>query len=244
MSEIKKSVTIMDIPFVNATKSDFLQFALFPHLYRKEKCFVVTANPEIVMKTREDEEYKQIVQSADYVVPDGTGILIAAKYKKQPLQERIPGYDLMLDLLAHAESEGLTCYFLGATDGVNKQAVQEAVKRFPQLQVAGSHHGFFELEDEEVAHQVKQADPDIIFAALGLPKQEQWIAKYKDTFNKGLFMGIGGSLDVLAGEVKRAPDAWIKLNLEWFYRLLQQPLRWKRMIKVFEFMARVIFKKE
>src|SRR5699024_1363589 len=106
------------------------------------------------------------------VVPDGVGILLAAKYKGEPLQERISGYDLMLDLLAYAEKEGLTCYFLGATDSVNEQAVREAVKKFPQLQIAGRHHGFFDLEDLEVARQVKQADPDIIFVATGLPKQE------------------------------------------------------------------------
>lgn len=234
----------MDIAFLNATKQDFLQHFLFPHLKSQEGCFIVTANPEIVMKAREDNAYKQVVQSADYIVPDGTGILIAAKYKKQPLQERIPGFDLMMDLLAHAEKQGFSCYFLGATDFINEKAVSTAQAKFPELKVAGRHHGFFDIDDPAIAEEVRKTAPDIIFVALGLPRQEQWIAKYKDRFSKGVFMGIGGSLDVLAGEVKRAPAFWIKLNLEWLYRLLKQPFRWKRILKVFEFMIRVFLKKD
>ncbi len=235
MSEVKNNVRIMDVSFVNATKSDFLHHYLFPCLYRKETCFIVTANPEIVMKTKEDAKYNRIVQSADYVVPDGAGILLAAKLKKQPLQERIAGFDLMMDLLAHAEKEGWSCYFLGAEEAINAKAVQQVREKFPGLHIAGRHHGFFALDNAEVAQSVRASKPDIIFVALGLPRQEQWIAGNKDSFAKGLFIGVGGSLDVLAGEVRRAPDIWIKLNLEWLYRLLQQPFRWKRILKVFEF---------
>jgi len=245
MSDINNdTVTIMDIAFLNTTKDAFMEHYLFPALYREEKRFVVTANPEIVMKAREDNAYKQMIQSADYVVPDGVGILIAAKYKKHPLKERIAGYDLLIDLLAHAAAQDLRCFFLGATDAINEKAVQEAERKFPGLNVVGRHHGFFDVDDPAIAEKVRQTSPDLIFVALGMPKQEEWIVKYKDTFAKGLFMGVGGSLDGLAGEVKRAPDIWIKLNLEWMYRLLKQPFRWKRILKVFEFMARIIFKKD
>ena len=245
MSDINNNtVTIMDIAFLNTTKDAFMEHYLFPALYREEKCFVVTANPEIVMKAKEDDAYKRMIQSADYVVPDGVGILIAAKYKKHPLKERIAGYDLLIDLLAHAAAQDLRCFFLGATDAINEKAVQEAERKFPGLNVVGRHHGFFDVDDPAIAEKVRQTSPDLIFVALGMPKQEEWIVKYKDTFAKGLFMGVGGSLDGLAGEVKRAPDIWIKLNLEWMYRLLKQPFRWKRILKVFEFMARIIFKKD
>lgn len=242
MPKLGQTVSIMDIDFLNKTKDEFLKDCLYPRLQQGRKCFVVTANPEIVMKTREDGSYKGIVQSADYIVPDGVGILLAAKIMKQPLQERIAGSDLMMDLLGYAEEQGLSCYFLGAEQEVNDQAVQEALKKFPRLKIAGHHHGFFG-DDDQVAQSVRQSNPDIILVALGFPRQEQWIAKYLTDFDKGVFIGVGGSLDILAGKVKRAPDKWIKYNVEWLYRILQQPFRVKRIFKVFGFMIRVILKK-
>lgn len=239
MSKVSQKVSIMDIDFFNITKNNFLEDHIFPHLEQQHKCFVVTANPEIVMKAREDNTYKEMIQSADYIVPDGIGILLAAKMMKQPLQERIAGSDLMMDLLEFAERQELSCYFLGAEPDVNDQAVLEAEKRFPHLKVAGHQHGYFK-DDDQVAQVVRQSNPDIILVALGFPRQEEWITKHIADFDKGVFIGVGGSLDVLAGKVKRAPDRWIKYNLEWLYRILQQPFRIKRIFKVFEFIIRII----
>ena len=242
MPKVGQTVSIMNIDFLNKTKADFLEECLYPRLQQEKKSFIVTANPEIVMNAREDAGYKKIVQTADYIVPDGAGILLAAKIMKQPLQERIAGSDLMIDLLTFAEAQGLSCYFLGAEQGVNDQAVREALKRFPRLKIAGHHHGYFS-DDDQVAEAVQQSRPDIILVALGFPRQEKWIAKHIDGFDKGLFIGVGGSLDILAGKVKRAPDKWIKYNLEWLYRILQQPFRVKRIFKVFEFMLRIVFRR-
>lgn len=240
----KNQVSIMDIDFINMTKQDFLNYHLYPCLNRQQKCFIVTANPEIVMQTKEDNAYKIMVQSANYVVPDGAGIVMASKYMKQPIKERIPGFDLMLDLLEFCEIQGLSCYFLGAKDYVNEKVVLEVERKYPELTIAGHHHGFFQLDDPKIADQVRGVNPDVIFVALGSPRQETWITNHMDTFSNGLFMGVGGSFDVLANEVKRAPDKWIKLNLEWLYRLLKQPFRWKRTLKAMEFMFRVIFNKQ
>ncbi len=243
MVNSNRTVSIMDIEFLNVTQQDFLNNHLFPRLNKREKTFVVTANPEIVMRTKEDATYKQIVQSADYVVPDGAGILLAAKYMKQPLQERITGIELVLALLTFAEEQGLSCYFLGAKASTNEKMVSEMRKQFPQLKIAGHHHGFFDLDDPEIAAEVVRSEADIVLVALGLPRQELWIDRYKDQFAKGLFMGVGGSFDVLAGEVKRAPAGWIKFNLEWLYRIWKEPFRIKRIFKVFEFMIRIILKR-
>ncbi|SEP75638.1 N-acetylglucosaminyldiphosphoundecaprenol N-acetyl-beta-D-mannosaminyltransferase [Virgibacillus subterraneus] len=243
MTNQLKTVKIMNVNFINATKDIFLKNHIYPSLMNEHKQFIVTANPEIVMKTRENEQYEQAVQSADYVVPDGAGILIAAKYMKLPLQERIAGYDLMLDLLEFANEKRLSCFFLGAKEEVNEKAVLEVEKRFPNINIAGRHHGFFKLDDQELVEKVQNANADIVFVALGLPRQELWIARHSVRFQKGIFMGVGGSLDVLAGEVNRAPEIWIKLNLEWLYRLLKQPFRVKRILKVFEFMVRIMFRK-
>lgn len=233
----------MDIDFVNTTKKGFVNDYVLPRLDMEKKCFIVTANPEIVMRAREDQEYKQVIQSADYVIPDGIGIIKASNRLKQPLKERITGFDVVLDLLAYANEKELSCYFLGAKEDVNKKAVEEVTKQFPNLRIAGRHHGFFDLKDESIIEEVVKSEADIVLVALGLPRQELWIHNTINRFEKGVFLGVGGTLDVLAGEVPRAPKMWIKLNLEWLYRVLKQPTRVKRLMKNFEFMFRIILKR-
>jgi len=237
---MSKVVNIMGIPFDNLTKQDLIDKLSDPEM---TKGFIVTANPEIVMATRNNDDYKKSVLSADYVIADGIGVIIASKWLKQPLQERIPGFELMMSMIDYASSARKSCYFLGASEEVNLKAVEQLKIQYPQLIVAGHHHGFFDLKDEAIVKQVREANPDFIFVALGMPRQEQWIAKNIESFSKGVFMGVGGSFDVAAGEVKRAPDIWIKLNLEWLYRLIKQPFRWKRILKVFDFIFRIIFRK-
>ncbi|WP_106496188.1 WecB/TagA/CpsF family glycosyltransferase [Lentibacillus sp. Marseille-P4043] len=242
-AKVNNFVSIMGIPFVNITKEKLLQNHLFPRLIEKEKCYIVTANPEMVMRTTEDASYKKQVNAADFIVPDGAGIVIASKFMKQPIQERIPGFELMVDLLEFANDKGLSCFFLGAQEQVNEKMIDEIEKRYPHLRIAGNHHGYFSIDDPAVVEQVKASEPDLVFAALGSPRQEQWITAHFTQFEKGLFMGVGGSFDVLAGEVKRAPDSWIRLNLEWLYRLLKQPFRWKRILKSLKFMVLIMLGK-
>ncbi|WP_188634444.1 WecB/TagA/CpsF family glycosyltransferase, partial [Lentibacillus kapialis] len=174
---------------------------------------------------------------------DGVGILMAAKSMNLPLQERIAGYDLMLDLLTYANDHQLSCYFLGAKEAVNAQAVAEVAKRFPDLLIAGRHHGYFDIDDDNIAEEIERSGADLVFVALGLPRQELWIANHINQFSKGMFMGVGGSFDGLAGTVQRAPQMWINLNLEWLYRLIKQPSRFKRILKVFEFIIRIKLRK-
>lgn len=243
-SMIKNEVSIMDIPFVNATRSAFIEQKIRPMLESEEKCFIVTANPEIVMETRRNPEYKKIVQSANFVVPDGVGILLAAKRKKEPLLERIAGFDLMQDLLQLADENRAKCFFLGASEEVNKLVVEKIRHQFPNIKIAGRHHGYFDLGDLRVVEKVKDSDPDFVFVALGYPKQERWIHENLHHFTKGIFMGVGGSFDVIAGKVKRAPDIWIKWNLEWLYRIIQQPFRIKRILPVFKFLFLIYLKRE
>lgn len=242
MSKEQDIVHILDIPFINKTKRSFLEEKLYPHLLKEEKSFVVTANPEIVMATRKNEAYRQAVCSADYIVPDGIGIVMAAKRQKTPLYERIAGYDLMIDLLTFANKNHLSCFLLGATDSVNEKAANEINRKYPNVKIAGQHHGYF-TDDDEIFHLVKQAKPDLIFVALGYPKQELWIKQYLPLFDKGLFIGVGGSLDVLAGDVKRAPELWITLNLEWLYRTIKQPSRIGRLGHLIKFMFISFFNK-
>src|SRR5690625_774331 len=189
----------MEIPFINSTKKDFLDKQIKPKLLARGKCFIVTANPEIVMETRKNKAYKKIVKSADFVIPDGAGIILTAKHKKTPLKERIAGFDLMKDMLQRANESEAKCFFLGASDEVNKEAVKNISATYPRLKVVGRHHGYFDVDDESVGELVQEAEPDFVFVALGFPKQEEWIYKNYHKFSKGIFMVVGGSLDVFSG---------------------------------------------
>ncbi|WP_342747547.1 WecB/TagA/CpsF family glycosyltransferase [Terribacillus saccharophilus] len=235
-------VTVMDIPFSNLTQKELLKEHIYPRINKENKTYIVTANPEIVMQTRIDDVYKNSVKQADFIIPDGTGIVIASKIQGNPIKERVTGFDLMFKLLAYAEKNQLSCYFLGAKQEVNDRAVAKVKAQYPGIKVAGQHHGYF-TNDAEVAQKVAVAKPDLIFVAMGFPRQENFIAASLPLFNKGVFMGVGGVFDILAGEMKRAPRPWIKLNLEWLYRLIKQPFRWKRILKAFEFMFRILIRR-
>ncbi|WP_173915596.1 WecB/TagA/CpsF family glycosyltransferase [Halobacillus sp. Marseille-Q1614] len=243
MSKDSTYVEIKGIPFIRVTNDQLLKDHLFPAINHKENTFLVTANPEIVMAADEDEEYKSILQKADYVIADGIGVVIGSKLLKDPLPERIAGFDLMHQLLEKAEQENWRCFFLGSRQEVLDQAVVNIKKRFTDLTVAGRHHGYFDLNDSSIVQQVKDAAPDLVFVGLGFPNQEKWIHQYRNEFTHGLFMGVGGSFDGWAGHVKRAPKIWQNLNLEWFYRLIKQPSRWKRMLQLPRFIWHILLRK-
>lgn len=232
-------VDILGIKFVDSTFEQMLG-ELTNRIIQKRKTFVVTANPEIVMYAYENHNYKNILQSADYVVPDGTGIIFASKMKKTPLKERVTGFDLTMRLLQEANQNSWGVYVLGGKPEINKKAVENIGKQYPGLKLVGNQHGYFDWEDSTIVEKISSSKPDIVLVALGFPKQEQWTALNQSSFSKGIFIGVGGTIDILAGEAKRAPAIWRKLNLEWLYRLLKQPARWKRMLALPKFVRRVI----
>ncbi|AKG73444.1 WecB/TagA/CpsF family glycosyltransferase [Salinicoccus halodurans] len=236
MGRTYKTVTVMDIDFFNTSMNAFLKHIVYPDLANGNKCFIVTANPEIVIETRDHPEFKKVVQSADYVLADGVGVVNAAMLLGQPLPERVSGIDVMYHMLDHAAKQGYSVFFLGASEDSNKKAVENAEKIFPGLKIAGRHDGYFDPADESIARMVVDSNPDIVLVALGMQRQEGWIADNIDKFDKGVFMGVGGSFDVLSGKAQRAPKIWIKLQLEWLYRLIKEPKRIKRVLRVFEFM--------
>lgn len=236
MSEPFGYAYLMGIKFINTTQERFLNEIIYPKLEKQEKCFTVTANPEFVITTRNNPEFKEIVQSADYVLPDGVGIINAAHMSGQDLVERVTGIDLMFKMIEYAAANDHRVFFLGASEDANKKVSERAKAEFPELIIAGRHNGYFNRLDQNVINYVAGTNPDIIFVALGMTRQEDWIYHAMKRFDKGVFMGVGGSFDVLSGNVKRAPDIFIKLQLEWLYRLLKQPSRLKRNLQVLEFM--------
>jgi len=233
-----KFVSILGVKFIHSTMKDMVE-RLTQRMLTNQKGFVVTANPEIVMKALEDPTYKQYVEKADYVTADGIGVVKGAQILGKPLPERVAGYDLMRNLLTVLNENKLKLYMLGAQEETIEKAVSTIKNEYPGIQLAGYHHGFFNWEDPAIINEVKATQPDLILIALGVPKQEKWIAEHIDQVEKGVFIGVGGSFDVLAGTVKRAPEIWQKLNLEWFYRLLKQPSRWRRMLALPHFAVKV-----
>lgn len=237
------TVDILKIPFINVTKKEMTMKIIAYHMKKNHKIFIVTANPEIVMKTREDSHYKEVLLDADYIVPDGIGIIISSKLKGVALKERIAGFDLVIDMLDIANEKGKSCYFLGAKDENLEQAMKNVKETYPHLKIVGYHDGYFK-NDKEIVSKIQKEKPDFVFVALGFPKQEYWIHKNLPQFEKGIFIGVGGTIDVLSGNVKRAPNIWIKLHLEWLYRALKEPFRIKRLFPIVRFMMLSVFRKQ
>jgi N-acetylglucosaminyldiphosphoundecaprenol N-acetyl-beta-D-mannosaminyltransferase len=202
---------------------------------------LITANPEIVIRAQEDSELRHIMDKADLITADGIGIILASRWRQgRALSERVTGYDLLLELLHKGNERGWSFYFLGADEETSRKAAERVASLYPNVKLAGRHNGFFNTAEEaRIVDEIEQIRPDVLIVALGAPAAEKWIHKHKARLTAKLAFGVGGSLDVIAGKVKRAPVFWQKLNLEWFHRLLSQPSRWRRqlLLPVFAFRA-------
>lgn len=228
-------IRILDIPFLNTTRASFTQL-LQEYIHQNKKAFIVTANPEIVVQAQENPSYRAHIQNASYIIADGIGIVQASKLAKRPLPERVSGFDVMNDLMRQSVPLQQTIYLLGSKSPVLEKAINHLREKYPGIQIIGSHHGYFTAEENAgIVQEIQALQPDLIFVALGCPLQETWIAENFHHFTKGIFMGIGGGFDVFAGVVRRAPDSWIRMNLEWLYRFMHQPTRMKRMVFIPKF---------
>ncbi|MEI5907587.1 WecB/TagA/CpsF family glycosyltransferase [Bacillus spongiae] len=232
-------VEIMDIPFLRTNKKDFVKQVFENYVQKERKCFIVTANPEMIMIAKANEAFSALLEQADFVIPDGIGVVIASKILKKPLENRVPGIEVMEEFLQLGNENKLKVFLLGAKETVVAKAAKMVQVRYPHVNIVGYHHGFFDSQDTAIASKISQYHPDFVFVALGSPKQEQWIQDHLPVFTKGIFMGVGGSFDVIAGEMKRAPILWQKLNLEWLYRLIQEPSRWRRLLVLPKFMLKI-----
>ena len=200
---------------------------------------VVTPNPELVSLARQDDDYRTILNGADLTLPDGIGVVYAAKLLGRPVKERVPGIDFAAGLMKRLSRDGGRLFLLGAKPGVAEKARESLTEQYPGLNVCGIHDGYF-ANDTAVAETIRAAEADVVFVCLGAPKQEKWIAANGRTTGAHLMVGLGGCLDVFAGTVKRAPASWQKLGLEWLYRLAQEPARVGRMAKLPLFLAAAV----
>ncbi len=219
-------------------------------LAEKKQYIIYTPNTEIIMMCQKDEEFIGLLNRSDINIPDGVGLIYASKIKKHPLKEKVAGYDLSVNLLKLADEQGLKLFVIGGKPGVAETAMKNVHEEYPNIKIVGAQHGYFKgthlgqkghEEELKVIEAINKKEPDILFVGFGAKKQEQWIEYNKDKINAKIIIGNGGTLDGLAGNVKRAPEIFIKLGLEWFYRLVKEPKRIKRQILLPVFMFRVLF---
>ncbi|MCL1905470.1 MAG: WecB/TagA/CpsF family glycosyltransferase [Clostridiales bacterium] len=227
-----------------AAALDFLAAAINDNRENRRLRRVITLNPEGLYLATCDAAFARIVESADLVTPDGAGILWAARRLGNPLKERVTGIDLMQEACARAATEGWRVYLLGAKPGVAEEAAAKLKDTYAGLNICGLHHGYFAGKEHALTEQINQAAPDLLFVALGLPAQERFCADYQQRLKAAVAIGVGGSLDVLAGKVKRAPRFMRRLRLEWLWRLILQPSRLPRILVIPKFMWKVMRSKK
>jgi N-acetylglucosaminyldiphosphoundecaprenol N-acetyl-beta-D-mannosaminyltransferase len=196
----------------------------------RRQLHIGVVNAAKIVNMLRDPELRAAVMDSDVIYADGISVVWASRFLKKPLPQRIAGIDLMTAILERGNIEGYRVFCLGATDEVLGKVCGTFAERYPGLTIAGSHHGYFgESEEEAVAQLIKAARPDVLLVAITSPKKERFMAKWADVIGVPVVHGVGGSFDVVAGLVKRAPEAWQRMGLEWLYRVKQEPRRlWKR----------------
>lgn len=193
----------------------------------------VTPNAEIVLNARKNRALRAAIRSAELVLADGTGVLTASRIQGKPLRHRVPGIDFCSALLARMAELGQRVFLLGGVEGVAAEAGERLAARYPGLVIAGVHNGYFDAEESyALIEQINASSPDLLIVCLGSPKQEIWMQRHAEQLLVGLMIGLGGTLDVYSGRVQRAPESWRRLGLEWLYRLIKQPQRLGRVLRL------------
>lgn len=201
---------------------------------------ICTPNPEMIMTAQDDAEFKSILNSSELNIPDGTGIVWASKKLSGNINERVAGFDFIHRIFELGKDKDISFYFLGSKPGVAELAGKKIEENYLGTRVVGSRDGYFSLEEEKkVIKEINSKNPDVLLVAMGAPKQERFINKYKDKLNCKVAIGVGGCFDVIAGNVKRAPKIFIKLRLEWLYRGLTDFKRLKRLGAIPKFMIAI-----
>ncbi|MGN7416546.1 WecB/TagA/CpsF family glycosyltransferase [Paenibacillus sp. SAF-068] len=243
---MSQSTHIMGIPFPNVTMNQTVGILGEVVDQESNELFhVITGNPEIVMSCQKNASLRKVVDQAGLVTADGAGIVMVSRLRGGQLTERVTGCDLLFRLLEEGNRKHWSFYMLGAEERVSEQAVEVIAQRYPGVVIKGRHHGFFQTgEEQQIVEEIRNAQPDFLIVALGAPQAEHWINKHRHRLNARVAIGVGGSLDIVAGKTKRAPAIWQKLNLEWLYRLLSQPSRWRRQLILPRFAVRALLFRE
>ncbi len=231
-------IDVMGVRFDNVTMTEALEQA--KEMLKAEGAdYVVTPNSEIVYEAMADKELEDLLNGASLVLPDGAGVVLGAKILGTPLKEKVAGVEFADGVLNLLAETGGSVYLLGSKPGVAELAAEKMLAKHPGLTIAGMSDGYFK-DEAAVVEKVNAAHADVLFVCLGAPKQEKFMVNHRAELHVKLMAGLGGSLDSFAGTVKRAPRWMIKLSLEWFYRLLKEPWRFKRMLRLPKFLWAVV----
>ncbi|MEW5768138.1 MAG: WecB/TagA/CpsF family glycosyltransferase [bacterium] len=236
-------VPILDVAIDHVTQSSALM-KVKEFISSRSPHMVFTPNSLMILKAQSNSQLKQTLAKAHLLIPDGIGLLWAAEFYGTPLSQRVTGIDLLKDICRLSSREGYTISLLGSTSEVVKEAALNLSRDYPGLKVVSFHHGYFGRKDEEgIIAKIKQSSPDVLFVGLGLGRQERWIAEHLEMLGVPVCMGVGGSFDVIAGRLKRAPGWMMRHGLEWLYRLYSQPWRIKRILGLPRFVLAVFIHK-
>lgn len=230
---------ILSYSIFNKSKSELVNFIK----NSSSKMHIVSGNPEVLNNGLKDKELYNNFQSENtIIIPDGIGVVIPAAITRQAVYEKIAGIDLMEELLLHCNTEGKSIYLLGSKNDILVKCMENIHNNYHNLKIAGYHNGYFDLQNcEKIISDINKSNSYVIFVAMGSPRQEKFIVENYNKINCRVLMGVGGSFDVQAGNVKRAPKIMVKLGLEWLYRVYKEPFRFKRLLVIPGFMIKAIF---
>ena len=234
-------IDVMGLKFDSMTMDEALSRA--EALLRGDKAaYVVTPNAEIAYEALHDGQLREMLNGADLMLPDGAGVVLASKLLRTPVKQKVAGVDFAAGLLGILERNGQSLYLLGGKPGIGELATQKMLEAHPQLRIAGIADGYFQDEAPVIA-KINASGADALFVCLGAPKQERFMVQHQQELHVHLMAGLGGSLDAFAGTVQRAPAWMIRLNLEWLYRLIREPKRFRRMLRLPKYLWAVMLKR-
>ncbi len=243
---VRDTITILGVPIDNITISEAKKMSEELISNSNKSCKIVVApNVEFIMKAQKDKEFSDILKQASLATPDSIGVIIGAKLQKKEFKQRIPGQSYFRAIIELSNEKGYSIYLLGGEKGTPEQVCNNLKKIYPNVNIVGTHNGYFdENEEKHIIEEINVLKPNVLFVALGAPKQEKWIKNHQNELKVDIAAGQGGTFDYETGKIKRAP-VWIqKIGMEWFYRLCKQPQRIKRQIVLPIYLLKVLFAKD
>lgn len=239
-------ITILGVPIDRVTREEAGKITEKLIQESNKSCKMVFApNVEFIMTAQKDEEFFSILKQSSLSTPDSIGVIIGAKLQKKFFPERIPGQSYFRKIIELSNEKGYSIYLLGGEPGIPEKTKKNLLKIFPNVNIVGVHHGYFdENEERDIIKEINELQPNVLFVALGAPKQEKWIAKHRHELKVDVATGQGGTYDYEAGKIKRAPEIVQKLGVEWLWRLCRQPKRIVRQLVLPRYFLKVLFAKD
>ena len=231
--DVYRSINILGYNIFSGTKEQCIN-----KINQMEKLHIISGNPEVLYTGLYDKAlFNNFVSNNSLIIPDGVGVQIAGKVLKTPVEEKIAGIELMKEIIKLCEENGDSIYLIGASEENLNLCISNIYRDYPNINISGFHNGFFDLDNaEEIISDIKEKNPKVLFVAMGCPRQENFIIKYMDELPCKIYMGVGGSFDVIAEKVNRAPRWMINIGMEWAYRVAKEPWRIKRLGSIPKFL--------